>query len=591
MEKLFWASVDSFEKYGVSDEDVARFKGNYQVVLIGLMNSVEGKVFSLSANENHNGDPNGLAKTIQRYAALTKADVIQAFHKYIKGNYPLVLSVVPKGEEHMVAAPDNYQVDSATYKPTLFDYTGLSYKRPKDNFDRSQMPKDGPLPFVKAPNYWKEKLQNDVEIIATEYRELPILSFSLSLPGGHLAQAVKISKAGLSSILAEMMNEGTTERSPESWVGELNKLGGDISVSNSMDEIIIRGRALKQNAAKVIGLLQEKLFKPKFTEEALQLIKTRRLQELKASSTVATAIADRVFAKLSYGSENILGISERGTEASVNSITLEDVKELYGQLLTGAGAKLTVIGDLSQAEVLSMFSFLQQLSKEPKVRHQPKSVSLPSKKAIYIVDLPNSVQTVIRIGGPTGLTYDATGDFYKVGISNWMLGGLFTSRLEDVLREKKGWTYSARSAFKGDRYTGSFELATSVKAAATDSALQTALQMLDDYSKNGLTSEELSFTKTALQQREARRYETIIQKRDFLKNVLDYRLPADVLEQQQRILKNITQQELQQVTERYLQSQKMIILLVGDRKNIEPGIRALNAGEVIFIDNNGNAIL
>jgi zinc protease len=185
------------------------------------------------------------------------------------------------------------------------------------------------------------------------------------------------------------------------------------------------------------------------------------------------------------------------------------------------------------------------------------------------------------------LKYDATGDYYKAYLTNFALGGDFDSRLNLTLREEKGWTYGASSRFSGDEYSGNFEFSSGIRADATDSALAESMAIIKKYVQNGPTDEEISFMKNAIGQRDALRYETGLQKASFIRGILDYNLPPNYTQKQAEILRTMTPQQIHALTQKYLNPDKMNILLVGDKAKILDGVKKLGY-EVVELDVDGN---
>jgi zinc protease len=206
-----------------------------------------------------------------------------------------------------------------------------------------------------------------------------------------------------------------------------------------------------------------------------------------------------------------------------------------------------------------------------------------------MVDIPKAAQSQFRVGYATGLKYDATGDYYKTTLMNYALGGDFNSRLNLNLREDKGWTYGARSVFTGDEYSGDFEFSSGIRADATDSALKEVIRELDNYSQNGISEAELKFMKNSLGQRDARLYETGFQKAGFIGRILDYNLPANYVEQQNKILANLTKEQVDERAKKMLNVGKMNILLVGDKAKIFDGVKKLGY-EIIELDADGKRV-
>jgi zinc protease len=211
------------------------------------------------------------------------------------------------------------------------------------------------------------------------------------------------------------------------------------------------------------------------------------------------------------------------------------------------------------------------------------------KTKVFLVDVPKGAQSEFRVGYTLPLKYDATGDYYKSNLANYVLGGDFNSRLNINLREDKGWTYGARSGFDADEYGGGFEFSSAIRADATDRALVEGMKELKQYTAGGISDQELTFMKSSMGQRDALRYETPGQKAAFIGRILDYNLPADYVEQQNKILKSITKAEIDKVTKKYVQPDKMNILLVGDKAKILAGVKKLGY-EIVELDADGKKV-
>lgn len=169
---------------------------------------------------------------------------------------------------------------------------------------------------------------------------------------------------------------------------------------------------------------------------------------------------------------------------------------------------------------------------------------------------------------------------------NFPLGGAINSRINLNLREDKGRTYGARSGFSGDEYSGDFEFSSGIKADATDSALLEVMKEIKTYVANGPSAEEVDFMKNAVGQRDALAYETGIQKEAFIGRILDYNLPSNFIEQQAKILNSMTPTQRKAMAQKYLHSDKMNILLVGDKKKILDGVKK-SGYEIIELDADG----
>ncbi len=582
-------ALDSFEARGVTDEDILKFKGGIETQYINRLQSVSGKVSQLAAFQTFTGNPNMIGKILESYRAVTKEDVMRVYNKYIKYKHCVVLSVLPKEQEKMLVGDNNFTVDKSKYKSPDYGYDGLKYVKAKDKFDRSKLPGNGANPVVKIPDFWKKDLSNGAKVIGTENTELPTVTLSISIPGGHLMQANNLSKAGLASMFANMMNEDTKNYSSEDLSKELQKLGSSIRVSSGLSDISFQVQSQKKNLDATLKLLEERMLNPKFNDDDFKRIQKQSLEGFKNAKTQPSAIASTVYGKLNFGANNILGISESGTEETVKDLNLADIQSYYDNNITTQGAEIVVVGDVTEAEILPKLAFLNKLPNKKITVPVAAAKSTIEKTKIYLVDVPKAAQSEFRVGYVTDLKFDATGDFYKAGLMNYALGGAFNSRLNLNLREDKGWTYGARSGFSGDKYSGEFEFSSGIRADATDSALIEVMRELKEYAATGITAEELTFLKSAIGQRDALRYETGFQKAGFIGRILEYDLPTNYVDEQSKILNNITKEELSALAKRLLNVDKMNILLVGDKAKILPGLQKLGY-EIIELDADGNAL-
>ena len=589
MDSLLKTALASFEKRGVTDEDIAKFKGSIEASNINRLQSVQGKGASLALFQTLTGNPNMIRKILDMYNAVNKEDVWRVYNEYIKDKHSVTISVLTKGQDKdkMAAAPDNYTIDNSQYTKPNYGYNGLTYTKGNDNFDRSKVPGNGPNPVVKVPPFWKKDWPGGLKMIGTQNNELPVVTISISIPGGHLAQATDTAKAGLAVMVADMLGEDTKRYSAEQMTIELQKLGSSINVGSDLNSLNFTVQCLKKNLDKTLELLEERMLNPNFTAESFDRLQRQALEGFKRSKSQPATIASDVFNKLNYGGNNIWGMNESGTEYTIKNLKLKDVQDYYDHYMSSQGTKLVVVGDITQAEIEPKLGFLNKLPN--KNVSLPKAVSAPAvdRSKIYLVDVPKAAQTEFRIGYVTGLKYDATGEYYKAGLMNYILGGGFNAHLNMNLREDKGWTYGARSSFNSDEYNGTFTFSSGIRADATDSALKETMKEIKNYAASGITPDELKFTKDAIGQHDALLYETGPQKAGFIGRILDYNLPGNYVEQQNKILNGITKKEIDALAKKWLVADKMNILLVGDKTRILPGLEKLGY-EIVELDVDGN---
>lgn len=590
MEKLVNDAFAEFEQRGVTDEDIEKFSNSMEANLINGLERVSGKVSTLAAFYTFTGDANRIGKELKRYTSVTKEDVMRVYNEYVKGKNRLVVSVVTKADEKNIAAADNYKRSEAGYKAPDYGYDGLTYNKAKDDFDRSVMPGTGDNPVVNVPDFWKEDLKGNIRVIGTETNEIPVVTYLIEFKGGHLLQASDLSKAGLAYMFAAMMEEDTKNYTAEQLSVELDKLGSSINFSSSLDGINVTVRTLAKNAGKTMKLLEERILRPKFDQDAFDRNKKRTIESLKNAEVRANYVVRTVFDMVLYGKDNVLGWSTAGTPESIENIELADIEKYYQNYFSRNEAKVVVVGDISKKEVLGHLAFLQSMPdnkiKLP-VLPEPPTVD---KGRIYFVNIPNAAQTEFRVGATNGMRYDPLGEYYHSYVMNYPLGGAFNSRLNLHLREDKGWTYGARAGFSANKYTGEYVFGSGIKADATSDALKDVLAIMEKYRANGMTEEELMFTKNSIGQSDARNYEAGYQKAGFLSRILDYNLPADYPKQQNKVLEEIELYDLNKLAKVNIPAaDKVNIVLVGDKDKVWEGLQA-SGYEIVELDADANLV-
>ncbi|MBB5394119.1 pitrilysin family protein [Mucilaginibacter sp. AK015] len=584
--KLVDESLIEFEKTGVTDDALVRFKASAEANAINGLSSVAGKVSELAQAQYLTGNPNQIGRELADIQAVTKEDVMRVYNKYIKGKPAVILSVLPKGGTVAPVAPDNYTVSTAGYKAPDYGYNGLTYKKPADNFDRAAKPGIGPNPAIKVPAIWMATTPNGIKMIGTQNKEIPTVSISMSIKGGGLYAINNPEKAGLAGIVARMMNEETKNYTAEQFNSELDKLGSNISVFAGSEAMYINVSSLTKNLPKTMTLLQERLFNPKFTQDALDRIKKQTIEGLKQAKTQPAGVASTVYSKILYGTDNVRTYSTTGNEETVAGITLQDVQDYYDKYFTPSQTEIVVVGDVNQGTARGNLAFLNAWADKKVTIPTPAEGKSFDKTTLYLVDIPGAAQSEIRIGYLDKLNYDATGDYYKLGIANYILGGAFNSHINLNLREKKGWTYGARSGFSSGRYGGDFTASAGVLATATDSSVYEFIKEIRDYQKTGITPDELKFTQTSIGQSDARKYETNGQKAAFLSRIQEYDLKPTYVDEQNKILSTITPAELNALSAKYLNTDNMVILVVGDKARILPGLQKLGY-PIVELDSDG----
>ena len=587
LETIVRNTLVEFEKRGVTDEDLQRFKAQTEAQRVNSLASVRGKVSQLAADQTFFNNPNFTVVEQRRLKALSKADVLRVYNQYLKGRHAVVLSVLPKTGNEAPAKPDNYTVDKSGYQAPKDEYNGLKYVKAIDKFDRSQQPAAGANPMVKVPALYREEFSNGLKVIGTRNTEIPSVTLLLTIRGGHRLEQANPTKAGLAALTAEMMNEGTTKYTTEQFSAALDRLGSTIQVRAGDENTTVEVQSLTKNLSATLALLEERLLRPRFDPTDFDRVKKQSLEFIANQITQPVVIADKTYARLLYGPGDIMSIPASGTTASVSSLTLDDVKQFYQQNYAPNVSYLTIVGDVAQGDIVPKLAFLKAWPKQNVTLPTAQPVSQPDKTRIYFVHKDGAAQSEIRVGY-LALPYDATGDYYRAYLANYLLGGAFNSRINLNLREDKGYTYGANSGFRGTSYVGPFTARAGVRADVTAPAVQEFMSEIKNY-PNGISDDELRFVQASVGQNDALKYETGQQKAGFLSRIVEYNLPTTFVSEQSRILKQLTKEDVQASAKKYLPADHMYIVVVGDRTKAFPSLGGLGY-EVVELDADGNRV-
>jgi len=571
LEKIARDSLSEFETRGVQDDDLLRVKGQIISGTIFGLESVAGKVSQLAAFETFANDPNYIQEEIARYERVTKEDVVRVYNQYIKGKPAVIMSIVPKGQAKAVAHADTWQRYERTIPPKA-EEAPPQYRKATDSFDRSVIPPAGDNPTLKTPAIWRGALANGVPVLGAANSETPTTAISLRWRAGQRNES--LDRLGLASLTAAMLNEATTDSSNEELSNRLQKLGSSISVDSDDDFTVLTIRSLSENLDETLAIAAEKLFKPAFAAEDFNRVKAQTIQGIEQVKTQPPAMANQAYQLALYGRDNPAAYRDEGLTATVAKLTLEDVKAFYTAHLSAKTAAITAVSSLPQEALLSKLAVFSALPAKDVA--QPKEPNPPAIKGttLYFVQKDGAAQSEIRIGN-RALPFDATGEFYRAGLMNFALGGAFNSRINLNLREDKGYTYGARSFFGGDERTGEYTASAGVKIDATDASIKEFLKEIDGYRASGVAADELAFTKSAIGQSDARRYETPAQKLGLLSTIQRYNLPDDFIAKQNAILANLTKPEVDALAAKLLPAEDKIIVVVADRKVVMDGLKGL----------------
>ncbi len=578
----------NFEKDGIDDRDMARIKNAQETDFYNGISSVLSKSFQLAYFNEFRNSPEELAKEVQKILAVTKADVLRVYEKYIKDKSFIATSFVPKGSPDL--ALEGSKVAEVVEEAIVQGAEGAHVEEKEADFektpskiDRSIVPPLAADPSVNAPKIWTGELKNGLKVYGTENTELPLVQFSLRLKGGMLLDDPE--KVGVANLMTDIMMEGTKNKTPEELEDAIGQLGADISMFTNAEYISINADCLSRNYEKVLALVAEILLEPRWDEKEFARIKQKTITGIKQQEGQPNSIARKVFGKLIYGEDNILSNPTSGTVESIESITLDDLKSFYEHNYAPNISSFHIVGAVSEGTVTKSLASLDGNWQRKEVQ-LPKLVSAasPDEPILYFVDVPDSKQSVVQVGCPS--IPGNHRDFYAATVANFPLGGSFTSRLNTSLRVDKGYTYGARSFFTRRINDGYFLASSSVRSNVTAESVQIFKDLLSDYQKS-FSEEDLVKTRNVLTKRNARAFETLRQKMGILENISTFDLPLDYIEQNEKVVNGMTLDRAKELIDKYINPERMIYLVVGDAKTQADRLKSVGLGNPIMLDKEG----
>jgi len=565
IEEAVAEAFERFEKEGITEKDIERIKASSEKDFYQGLSSVLNKSFSLAIYNTFLSDPGYIEKDIEYIKAVTREDVIRVYESYIKGKPHVVTSFVPKGQTGMMAGnsvPANISEENIT-EASQVEITegeaGQIVKTPS-LIDRVAEPQLGPEPEVNIPGIWKADLKNGIKVFGIQNSELPLVTMRIIIDGGALQDNINL--PGVASLVAGVLPQGTKNKTPEELEEEIELLGSDISVYASQEEITMNTSMLSRNFDKTAMLIKEILLEPRWDTSEFTIARNRAKNLILQDEAQPGSVASRKFMRLVYGKDHIFGYSTRGTRESVEKITLDDLKSYYDRNFSPSVTKIVVAGNISREQVIAALEPLASgwTSKEVTLNSHPVPPA-PEKSTIYFVDMPGSRQSVIYIGYPA-ISRDNP-DYIKTEVVNYRLGGAFTSILNQILREEKGFTYGASSYFQPMKTTAPFIAASMVRSDATFESLSIFRNEMEKY-RNGISDEDMQFTKNAMLRSNALRYETNNALTEMLATIAKYNLPDDYVKQEENIVRNMTPEDHKTITGKYIVPDRMYYVVVGD---------------------------
>jgi predicted Zn-dependent peptidase len=452
--------------------------------------------------------------------------------------------------------------------------------------DRTKPPELGPPPRVSLPPIATRVLPNGLKLMIVEQHELPMADFALVVGSGGTADPS--GKGGVANLTAQMLREGTTTRKSLDIADQSSFLGISIFPQASWESTTLSLHTPTAQLDSALALYADVALHPSFPTNEFDRIKKNRLTELLQLRDQGPSIANTAFPAILYGAGHPYGAPLIGTETSVTGLTTADLQSYYQANFKPNNATMIIVGDVTPAQIEQKINALfggWQRGDVPQVTYgePPKA----GATTIYLIDKPGAAQSSFRIGA-VGVPR-STKDYFALTVMNTILGGSFSSRLMQNLREAKGYTYGAGSRFDMRRAAGPFTAQAEIVSAKSDSALIEFMKELNNI-RQTVPPEELSRAKRYLQLQLPENFETTQDIAAALVPVALYNLPLDYYNTYVQNVEAITQADVNRVAQQYINPSSLAIVIVGDRKTIEQALKSTNIGPIAIRDISGQPI-
>ncbi len=465
---------------------------------------------------------------------------------------------------------------------------GQPRAREAASLNRTVAPAVGPSPRLSVPPRTHSHLADGAELTVSERHTLPLVTFDMEFIGG-ADQYERADRAGLARFTAAMLLEGTASRTGDQLSDELQRYGTELEIGIGGESGRIGFTTTREKLEPVLKIMADVLLHPSFPPEALERLRARTLVGLQQARDRTAGIAQRVFPRELYGDAHPYGWSM--TEKSAAAITRDDVVAFHRTYFRPGAAVITVVGDVNPQSVRSTIE--SALAEWPAGGNRPTFSYPPvpplKPTTIYLADKPGAEQSTLYAGLPGPPR--STPDYFALELMNRILGGMFQSRLNANLREEKGYTYGAGSAFAFGHGPGPFRAGCDLVTDKTDAGLVELMRELRGVrGEIPFTDAEIRTAKASLIQSLPGTFETTSRTAAALAALVVQGLPEDYYETYEGKINAVTREDLLRVARRYVDLDHLAIVIVGDRSKIEAKLRATKIAPVLLVDADGSPL-
>jgi zinc protease len=573
LETAIDAELDALRAEGPTVREVERARNTIATAMLTSIEKLGGNGLAnqLSEYNQYTGDPGYLARDLERLRRVTAADVQRVVRAQLQHRARAVVIGVPG------TPPPEPPVAVAQVKPQPSAGT-----HPDEPW-RAKPPVPGPMPAVSLPVATSFTLPNGLRVIHYDNPALPLVSAQLVLHSG--SDANPLALPGLAGFTAQMLEQGTATRSATQVAGEIAQLGAFMGSASTPDDTTVALLSLASNFPQALDVLADVVQRPAFPTAEVERQRAARLGDLAQQRDDAASVAAVTGAAALYGPRHPYGYGQLGTEPSLRATTRDAIATFWRRHYVPGNAALVVSGDIRLADLKALAA--RQFGAWPAQDGIPvmPGTPAPTSARVVLVDKPGAGQTALRITGPGAAR--ATPDYAALEVMNAALGGLFTSRINNKVREEKGYSYGMFSQFRYDRTPGPFVIAGSVRLDATGPAVAAILDEVRAMADAPLSKAELDKARNAQVLSLPARFDTNQAIVASLADSFIFGLPLDYYQALPARFAQVDAAQVQAVARQYLVPGRLIVVAVGARAIVAPQLDALKLGPVEVRDTEG----
>ncbi len=450
--------------------------------------------------------------------------------------------------------------------------TGTSFAQ---KIDRTVKPTAGPAPAAAFPDFQETRLANGLKVVVITNTSQPLVSFRLLIKSG----AENDTKSGIASFTTDLMTKGTTTRNSLQFATEEDRLGLSINASAGDDAMYLTGSGLKKHMDKILDLMSDALLHPVFPEEELTKSKKQMISGLQTEEKDPSAMSSRLQLVTGFGSHPY---AQFATKSSVEGITREDLVSFHKTYFIPNNASFAVVGDITLEEAVAAIKrYFGEWAQGPMPSRSYPAIKPIRGTSVHLVNL-GATQTQSSIALVTSAPKRNDGDNVALRLANSILGGGFSGRLFQNLRETHAFTYGAYSSPDSRKMGGMWVASADVRRAATDSAITEIMKEMKRMVEEPVSEEDLTMHKQYISGQFLLSLESPGTTASRLQDIDLYGLPKDYYKTYVTRMMATSSADMQKVAKKYWDPQNIAITVVGDGETVKPLLEKF--GEVKLYD-------